>query len=147
MINVGDIFKFKQGSLLEGELFIRVENDILRRFHLEHLLNDKIFICSLKTGEIENYKINDLNNKIEIIKFSSRINIQIINPSNQKLQLVRGIKEITGWGLKEAKDYMDNCAIIDDYIVCILKNISSIKYATFKEYAVQNNYSMEFKII
>jgi len=146
-MEVGDIFKFKQGTLLEGELFIRVENNILKRFHAENLVHNKVFVCSLKTGGIEEFNINHLINNIEIVKFSTSTNIQIINPINQRLQLVKGIKEITGWGLKEAKDYMDNCPIIDDYIVCILNNISLIRYTKFKQYAIENDYDMKFKII
>lgn len=44
--------------------------------------------------------------------------LQLINADNSKLQIVKTVKELLGFGLKEAKDLVDSCPVLIDLENC-----------------------------
>jgi hypothetical protein len=38
------------------------------------------------------------------------LNLQLVSSGDHKIQVIKAVREVTGWGLKEAKDWVDRAA-------------------------------------
>jgi len=128
-LNQGDIFKIIEGKLKE-ELFIYPDKEI------RGWQDNYSRVISIKTGTTIKFKDDCI---VNIIKYNlcNNISLELIT-IDSKLQLVKAIKELTGWGLKESKDYMDeNLIEYKDALGTILKlkvimhNIDYIQYMQY----------------
>jgi hypothetical protein len=36
------------------------------------------------------------------------LNLQLVSAGDNKIQVIKAVRQVTGWGLKEAKDWVDN---------------------------------------
>jgi hypothetical protein len=36
------------------------------------------------------------------------LNLQLVSSGDHKIQVIKAVREVTGWGLKEAKEWVDN---------------------------------------
>lgn len=67
----------------------------------------------------------------DIYKEETIYRLKINHPGPNKLTIVKMVKDLTGWGLRESKDYVDNCPndSIEEYLFesKSLQYVSSIK--------------------